>query len=166
MSTNDVPGAKASNRDSLALGAWAEHEDGSLIFVKSTEGKVIYEMYDMADDPPTVYTDSMTEPEFKKFFSWDAKVVGKLKWTWHDKTPFPWERIIKSSPRPKPGFASAEDQLTATEKVVESLRRRGKDLIGRKAKREEMGHMVDQEESKGMRVLTRLAEALEHAFKD
>lgn len=31
MSTNDVPGAKTENRDVLAMGCWAEHEDGSLI---------------------------------------------------------------------------------------------------------------------------------------
>ncbi len=165
MSTNDVPGAKASNRDVLAAGCWSEHEDGTLIFVKGTEDRVVYEIYDMADDPPTTYTDAMAEEEFKKFFSWDPKGEG-LKWTWHDKTPFPWERIIKVSPRPKPSYASADAHASAAQKVVNSLRRRGHNIAERKARREEMGHMVEQEGSRGMLVLEKIATALERAFTE
>ena len=36
MSTNDVPGAKAANGDELAALNWAEHDDGSYIFVLGT----------------------------------------------------------------------------------------------------------------------------------
>ena len=50
MSTNDVPGANPANRDELAMGAWAEHADGSLIFVESTEGGTcIYEVFDLSE---------------------------------------------------------------------------------------------------------------------
>lgn len=38
MSTNDVPGANPVNKDILAAGCWAEHADGSLLFVKGNEG--------------------------------------------------------------------------------------------------------------------------------
>lgn len=37
MSTQDVPGANRANRDQLASGCWAEHEDGSLLFVKARD---------------------------------------------------------------------------------------------------------------------------------
>lgn len=49
MSTNDVPGANPKNADVLAMGCWAEHEDGSLIFVESVEGgTVVYSIFDIA----------------------------------------------------------------------------------------------------------------------
>ena len=42
MSTYDVPGSKAANRDVLVMGAWAEADDGSLIFIEGTEaGSVV-----------------------------------------------------------------------------------------------------------------------------
>lgn len=74
MATNDVPGANPSNADQLRMGCWAEHEDGSLIFVKSVEGsRVIYELYDVASNPIVQYTDAMPEEGFKTQFSWDPK---------------------------------------------------------------------------------------------
>ena len=58
MSTNDVPGADPRNSDELATGCWAEHEDGSLIFVESTEvNRVIYSVFDMSRTPPLEYRD-------------------------------------------------------------------------------------------------------------
>jgi hypothetical protein len=49
MSTNDVPGARAENHDQLAIGCWAEHDDGSLVLVESTEaGRVIFSVFDLA----------------------------------------------------------------------------------------------------------------------
>src|SRR5262245_2443793 len=121
MSTNDVPGANPANNDELAMGCWAEHDDGSLIFVESTEAnRVIYSIFDLAKEPPIEYRDAMPESSFKKTFSW--KTGAFEKWTWHDKTPFPWDRIIEN------GFAdgekpvSADHTLTAAERVAESLR--------------------------------------------
>ncbi len=113
MSTEDVPGSKASNRDELAHGCWAEHDDGSLILVQSTEAKrVIYDVFDLKggspDTPKAVleYRDVKGEVEFKRTFSYvcgeDKRDGVSEKWTWHDKTPFPWQRVIDA------GMALAE----------------------------------------------------------
>jgi hypothetical protein len=163
MSTHDVPGANPKNADALGVGCWAEHNDGSLIFVKSTEGgRVIYEIFDMADDPATVYTDAMGEGPFKKFFSFPPAGTSKIEWTWHDKTPFPWDRIVKTTKRPAPSFATADDQLNAAQKVVASLKRRGQNVAEKRASREAVGHLVESpEESRGMAVMRRLAAALD-----
>ncbi len=126
MSTNDVPGAKPENRDTLAMGAWAEHKDGSLILVEGTEGgKAIYSVFDMAKDPPIEYRDAMLEKDFKTTYSWDAtgkKPGPNERWTWHDKTPFPWDRIVKNF---NDGFKSpsAAHVMTAAERIVESRQR-------------------------------------------
>lgn len=123
MSTNDVPGAVKANNDELAMGCWAEHDDGSLILVENTEGnRVIFCIFDLAANPPVQYRSAMKENEFKRQFTWDpqAKTVKSLKWTWHDKTQFPWDRIIQTfdeGPHP----LSAEHQLTAAEQVAQSL---------------------------------------------
>jgi hypothetical protein len=122
MSTNDCPGANPANRDQLAMGAWAEHEDGSLIVVESTEGgRVIYSIFDMSKTPVIEYRDSMAESAFKKQFSWEPK-DGKKKdrWTWRDKTPFEWDRIIKHGAMDGTRFAHADDLETAAERVRKS----------------------------------------------
>lgn len=155
MSTNDVPGARAANRDELAMGCWAEHEDGSLLFVESTEaGRVVYSLFDLARTPPIEYRDAMPENGFKKAFSWDerrsstainddnfddddiddgaSKSVPMLKWTWHDKTPFPWDRVIKSGISDGPRFASAADVKSSAERIAESLRLKAERLDARR----------------------------------
>lgn len=135
MSTYDVPGANPANRDQLACGCWAEHNDGSLIFVESTEvNRVIYSIFDMAKQPPVEYRDAMTEAAFKLAFSWRRGDDDDLsndddlpneQWVWHDKTPFPWDRIIKQGATDGGRPAFAEQQLSAAERVAESLRLRG-----------------------------------------
>jgi hypothetical protein len=121
MSTNDVPGHDPKNRDELSMGCWGEHDDGSLIFVQSTEGgRVIYMMFDLSVDPVVEYRDAMPEKGFKEHFSWKDK--NSIKWTWHDKTPFPWDRVIKKGSRDGIHYASADDQLSAASKVAKSLR--------------------------------------------
>lgn len=129
MSTYDVPGANPANHDLLATGAWAEHEDGSLIFVESTEvNRVIYSIFDMAKLPPIEYRDAMSEVAFKKVFSWKPNSCDDLpdeQWTWHDKTPFPWDRVIKAGATDGGRPAFAEQQLSAAERVAESLKLRG-----------------------------------------
>lgn len=129
MSTYDVPGANPANNDVLACGCWAEHDDGSLIFVESTEvNRVIYSIFDMAKTPPVEYRDAMTEVAFKKCFSWNDSgdgEDGKELWVWHDKTPFPWDRVIKAGATDGGRAAFAEQQLNAAERVAESLRLRG-----------------------------------------
>ena len=123
MSTNDVPGHNAVNRDELAMGAWGEHNDGSLIFVQSTEGgRVVYMMFDTSSDPIVEYRDAMPEKGFKETFSWNPKKKDSIKWTWHDKTPFPWDRVIKKGARDGVHYASTDDQLSAASKLAKSLR--------------------------------------------
>ena len=123
MSTYDVPGANPANADQLAMGCWAEHEDGSLIFVESVEaGKVIYSIFDVAKDPPVEYRDAMLEYDFKKTFTWDPKAKTKKddKWLWHDKTPFPWTKVMEDFPAGSRA-ASAAGTMNAAERVAESL---------------------------------------------
>ena len=163
MSTNDVPGHKACNNDQLQMGCWAEHSDGSLIFVESVENhRVIYSMFDLAKEPVVEYRDAMPEKDFKANFSWDAdgtqakKKVPNIAWTWHDKTPFPWDRVIKEGARDGMRFASASDLRTAAERVAESLQLRAEKVSDR-------SHMVEQTRS-GSRIggfLRTLAKALD-----
>src|SRR5437868_2055043 len=99
MATTDVPGANPANGDQLKMGCWAEHSDGSLIFVESTEGgRVVYSIFDMSKMPIIEYRDAMPEDTFKKTFSRrDGNLlIRTINWTWHDKTPFPWDRVIKA----------------------------------------------------------------------
>lgn len=132
MSTHDVPGAKTANRDILAMGCWAEHDDGSLIFVESVEGgRVVFSVFDVAKDPKVEYRTAMPEQAFKDLFSYgDAYTDDDLIWTWHDKTPFPWERIMGDFPegqRP----ANAEEVLNAAERVAASLKLRAGEVRAR-----------------------------------
>jgi len=157
MATQDVPGASPANRDELHAGCWAEHADGSLIFVKGAEGgKVVYEIYDLAYDPPVSYTDAMEEGGFKKQFSYPPVGVSKDRWTWHDKTAFPWDRVMKRALRPRPETAFAEDQMTAAERVAQSLK-----LRAREVHEDAIRHNSDDFARKGLAVLDRIAGALD-----
>lgn len=166
MSTNDVPGARAANRDVLAMGCWAEHEDGSLILVLSTEGgKVVYELFELSGQEKYGYKHAMPETRFKKNFSWDAtkqaKEVPNEKWTWHDKTPFPWERVMKEISKPVPEHVSATAKVSAAKRIIDSLKRRGEKLEGEKLSEESLNHMVDQESFPGAkRIVKGIARAL------
>lgn len=154
MSTNDVPGAKAENHDTLAMGCWAEHKDGSLMFVESTEGsRVVYSIFDMSKTPPVEYRDAMLETSFKKTFSWDASAKNE-KWTWHDKTPFDWNRVIKAGATDGGRLPSAEHIMTAAERVAESLQLRGAEL------RDDMSHRAPQVADRVDRVLKKIKKAL------
>lgn len=136
MSTNDVPGAKASNADVLAMGCWAEHEDGSLILVESVEaGTVVYSIFDVAQEPPVEYRDAMPEQGFKARFSWPTK--DQIKWTWHDKTPFPWTRVMKDFPSGAK-HVTAEDHISAAARVADSLQLRAEAIREREERRPSM----------------------------
>lgn len=127
MSTNDVPGANPDNDDELGMGCWAEHDDGSLIFVESTEGdRVIYSMFDMAKTPPIEYRDAMAQPTFEKTFSYGNDLDEV--WTWHDKTAFPWDRIIKAGIPDGTRHAFARHTQAAAERVADSLKLRGEEV--------------------------------------
>ena len=159
MSTNDVPGSNPANRDELGVGCWAEHEDGSLIFVESTEGgRVIYSIFDTAENPIIEYRDSMAEGAFKKQFSWkpdDGK--AKDRWTWHDKTPFPWDRVIKKGARDGRRDASADDTLTAAARVRKSREIRR----GREVDEAEVSARVDSLRGKAKSIIKQLQKAID-----
>lgn len=153
MSTNDVPGHNPANRDELAMGCWAEHEDGSLLFVESNEAnRVVYSMFDMARKPPVEYRDAMAEVAFKKAFSW--KDEDDEKWTWHDKTPFPWDRVIRAGASDGTRPAFAEHQMTAAERVAESLRLRGERVAG------DIRHRADQTVQRSASIWDKISRAV------
>lgn len=157
MSTQDVPGANPANVDKLAAGSWGEHADGSLIFVKGNEGgQTIYEIYDVAQDPPVYYQDAMLETAFKKQFSFPPIGSSPEKWTWHDKTPFPWNRVMKNFSKPVPAQVSAETILTAAQRVAESLKLRAQRLDP-----SSLDANIDQTERKGRAILDRLQRAFD-----
>lgn len=139
MSTHDVPGAKAKNADVLAMGCWAEHEDGSLIFVEATEtGTVVYSIFDLR--VMREYRDAMPEVGFKDLFTWRPEADDaddNLQWTWHDKTPFPWSRVMRDFPSGE-RHVSATDEMTAAQRVADSLnlraeRIRDREVVGASA---------------------------------
>lgn len=157
MSTHDVPGANDANRDVLAAGCWAEHKDGSLIFVKGNErSTVIYELYDVVQDPPVYYQDAMDEGDFKKAFSAPPIGAADDDWTWHDKTPFPWSRVMSHIDRPRPVVASAQETLSAAAKVAESLQLRAKKLT-----EETLEPQREQVRKKGRTLAQRIEAAME-----
>ena len=128
MSTNDVPGYKKENNDELGVGCWGEHSDGSMIFVEGVEsGKVVYSIFDLSNDPPLEYRDAMPSSGFKSHFSWDPDDDDSIQWTWHDKSSFPWDKVMANF---KDGqrYPSAEDQITSAKKVSRALRIKGRRL--------------------------------------
>lgn len=125
MSTDTVPGANPANLDVLAMGCWAEHKDGSLILVHSTEGnQVIYSVFELNKEPPLEYRDGMAQKDFEKFYSYDPKKPQGDKWIWHDKTPFPWSKVVQSIP-PGSRPASAGGLISAADRVAQRLRLKG-----------------------------------------
>jgi hypothetical protein len=127
MSTYDVPGYNPANADTLRALCWAEHEDGSMILVESTEnGRVIYSIFDLSGKnkiPPTPiieFRDAMPEKGFKKIFSWNPKKQGSEKWLWKDKTPFPWDRIIEENSKDGVRHVNVEDQLNAALRIAKA----------------------------------------------
>ena len=159
MATQDVPGANAANADVLASGCWAEHADGSLLFVKGTENQqVVYELYDIAQNPPVYYQDAMREDAFKKAFSYPPVGNSAEKWKWHDKSAFPWSRVMKTFDKPRPQHADVHDTLSAAARVAQSLRLREQNLAP-----ENVGHMTEQAASpKASRsIVSRIQRALD-----
>lgn len=162
MSTNDVPGANPANHDELAMGCWAEHHDGSLILVESTEGgRVVYSIFDMEKQPVTEYRDAMAVGAFKKAFSWNPKDPASEKWTWHDKTAFPWDRIIRGGARDGTRYASADDHLNAAERIRQSREIHQ----GRAVDLEEVETRIDQLGEKADRIVRRLQRAISNLPK-
>jgi hypothetical protein len=123
MSTTDVPGYRKRNHDELHVGCWGEHEDGSMIFVEGFEdGNVIYSVFD--PDKGVEYRDMMTKEFFEKKFTFDGR--GDL-WTWHDKTPFPWQNLSSQFKHGEKDI-TAMQTISAAERVAESLSLRAKEI--------------------------------------
>lgn len=161
MATNDVPGARKSNRDELASGCWAEHQDGSLIFVEGAEnGRVIYSVFDFTDsDNPIEYRDAMKERDFKKSYSW--KPGKKDKWTWHDKTAFPWDKVIELGVKDGVRYPSADKLISAAARVAESRGLKGDVVVSDQHK-----HKVDGNTDKAAKAIVKgLQKAIEHLAK-
>ena len=118
MSETSVPGHHKETRDTLHAGCWAEHKDGSLILVESTEigtvgpgrppkdGNVLYSTFSLGSTV-NEYRAAESLAKFSSMFSYvpekDKSKGGtepgqgdgvSEEWTWHDKTPFPWNRVI------------------------------------------------------------------------
>ncbi len=131
MSTSDVPEANPANGDDLHVGCWAEHNDGSLMMVQGAENGIVYSIFDVSRDPPIEYRDSMVEKEFKKAFT-------KKGWIWHDKTAFPWDRVMRVF---KSGqlHVSAADQLSAAQVLAER-----RSLRGLQIQQDDISHKTDQ----------------------
>jgi hypothetical protein len=124
VATTDVPGSNPANGDRLVMGAWAEHADGSRLFVEGMEGGLVtYSMFDMSKRPVVEYRDRMAEVDFRQRF---APTAGPKPWTWHDKTPFPWDAIIREGAQPGVRLASAADQLTLAHQIADSLNLRAR----------------------------------------
>lgn len=157
MSTQDVPGSNPSNCDALKMGCWAEHKDGSLIFIKSVEnGTVIYEMFDLSQKDVTQYTDAMPLEGFNKQFSYSPTKNPTDLWTWHDKTPMPWSRVIKAGARDGVQYACAADQLAAAARVAQSL-----GLVQKPFDPGTVAHMVEQIGPKAYNILERIQNAID-----
>ena len=149
MATDCAPGyqgpASDSKNDTLHVGCWAESKDGSLLFVKGVEptlNRVIFSLYDMSASPIMDFTDSMPIDDFKEFFSWGSvsnKKVKDNKWTWHDKTPFPWSKVVKSGARDGSNFASAADLLSQAARVSQAL-----SITGQTFSKNDVGDFVDK----------------------
>lgn len=125
MSTHDVPGANPANGDQLKQGCWAEAPDGSLLYVTDTEnGRVIYSVFDLSKKRVIEYRDAMDQAMFKRIYT-SPKSGGASKtiWTWHDKSPFPWDAVIKSGAEDGARLASADAILEQAEEIAESRRR-------------------------------------------
>lgn len=162
MATTDVPGANPANADVLHATCWCEHSDGSLLYVKGAENdQVVYELYDLAQAPPVFYQDAMRIDAFKKAFSYPPVGVSKEKWTWRDKTPFPWSRVMKTFDRPIPVHSDVYDTLSAAARVAESLR-----LRKQKLEPEDLERGIEREVPKGGKgIVERLQKAI-NAFME
>jgi hypothetical protein len=152
MSTNDVPGSNPDNNDELAMGCWAEHDDGSLIFVESTEvDRVIYSIFDVSRTPPIEYRDAMPTDSFEDRFGHDS---DHGPWTWHDKTPFPWDRVIKAGIPDGVRLAFADHTLAAAERVANSLHLRGQEVS------RDLGHRMQSVRRRAGGIMDKISRAI------
>jgi hypothetical protein len=157
MATDAVPGADPKNLDTLSVGCWAEDaKQTSLVLVVGHEGgSVVFDLYDLDQQPPLFYRDAMIEEEFKRFFSVPPTGKSDIRWTWHDKTNFPWDRVMKRLSTKAPQHADVEEQLTVAQRVAQKL-----GLRGRKLAEEDITARSTDRRTRGMAVLEKIADVL------
>lgn len=165
MSTPDVPGYNPKNNDKLSKGNWAEHEDGSLIYVTdiTPKGKVIFELIDLKNrNNPLKYTHAKDLRDFQKSFSYNPKSsdIDQIKWTWHDKSPFPWEVVMKQLTNPTPLLPDVMDEPNAATKVAQSLQCRLVETLTEKDALEMGGLTKKEGPSTARSIFQRLRDAM------
>lgn len=157
MSTNAVPGANPKNRDYLERGAWAEDKDQtSLVHVIGREdGSIVFQIYDLSEDPIIFYQNALIESEFKTFFSVPPVGTSDVTWTWHDKTDFPFDRVMKRFSSKASYHADVKDQLSVAQRIAAALHIKGKRLT-----KEDVSAQVEREHNRGMAIIDVVTEAL------
>ena len=120
---------------------------------------MVYSIFDVGVDPPVEYRDAMPEVGFKLQFTWDPKKPQGIKWTWHDKTAFPWDRVMKNFPQGSKAV-SAMEQMSAAQRVAESLSLQGQAIADRP---EAMSSVAQQSAST---IMDRLRNAIGALKKD
>ena len=159
MATPDVPGYTAPAKpatptspaipeimaaDELHTGCWAEHDDeSSLILVEDvTDEKVIYTIFDV--NKKIEYRDSMHPDLFKRSYTFrSGEAVANELWTWHDKTKFPFERIMEN----KKFALTIEDKITAAIRVAEALKLESTQLRADRRRFSSVMGMIDKLQS-------------------
>ena len=140
MATCDVPGSNPANNDNLHPGCWAEADDGSLIFIEGiseSENRVIYSVFDLTDkNNPIEFRDAMPKNGFESHFKWKNNKTDM--WTWHDKTLFPWEKIIDFFPDGQKS-PSINQTLSAAKRLAES-----RSLLSNKVDKKDYQHKTNQ----------------------
>jgi hypothetical protein len=160
MSTQDVPGfddlKSDAKQDELHIGVWGEHSDNSLILVEGVEqGRVVFSIFDMSPTPPMEYRDSLPEKQFKSQFSFNSKSsIIKQGWVWHDKTQFPWNKIMDNFPDGT-RYPSADVAVNEAQRIAKI-----KSLRGAIVKKENYTHMMDQIGKKGRMIVDKIQRAV------
>jgi hypothetical protein len=160
MSTCDVPGfddkKSTSKTDVLKIGVWGDHSDGSLVLVEGIEqGRVVFSIFDMSLTPPMEYRDSLPEKQFKSQFSFNSRdSIVKDGWSWHDKTQFPWNKIMDNFPDGT-RYPSADYALNEAQRIAKI-----KDLRGAIVKKENYSHMIEKVGIKGKMIIDKIQRAV------
>ena len=90
----------------------------------------------------------MPKAGFEKEFSWtaDGKKSEKDRWLWHNRTPFPWDRVIKAGMPSGTRIPMASGVMTAAQRIADS-----RQLNGVPADPESVKHRMDLMSMPGVR---------------
>lgn len=167
MATNDVPGSNPANKDKLSRGCWAEHEDGSLLYVVDIDenDRVIFNMYDLGDtQTPVFYPHALALTDFEDTFSYNPKKkkkdIADIKWTHHDKTPFPWDKVMKVFSTPVPQNTEVANVLSAASRIAKSLKLRLGEVLTMEHLEQHSGQQARPSGNTGKTIRDRLRNAM------